>query len=98
MLYYSRGLEIFTPFVNLPSRKLEDYYKYIKTPMSLKGVQKKTKGQHGREPPTGVSDFKTWDSFEQCVSLIWKNARDYNEDGSDMYQLASDFEVCWTWS
>lgn len=77
----------------LPSRKLEDYYKYIKHPVSLKSVQKRIRGQHGRDPPTGVSDFKTWDAFEQEVSFIWRNARDYNEDGSDMYNLAGDLEV-----
>ena len=77
----------------LPSRKLEDYYKYIKHPVSLKSVQKRIRGQHGRDPPTGISDFKTWDAFEQEVSFIWRNARDYNEDGSDMYNLAGDLEV-----
>lgn len=78
----------------LPSRKLEDYYKYIRHPVSLKSVQKRIRGQHGREAPTGISDFKTWDAFEQEVSFIWRNARDYNEDGSDMYLLAGDLEVC----
>ncbi|KAF7189349.1 Protein polybromo-1 [Pseudocercospora fuligena] len=86
------GMAIFTPFVFLPSRKLEDYYKVIKHPVSIKGVQKLVKGVHGRNPPTGHTDFKTWDQFEQEVSFIWRNARDYNEDGSDMYQLANEFE------
>lgn len=87
------GLEIFTPFVNLPSRKLEDYYKIIRHPVSLKSVQKRTRGQHGRTSPTGVTDFKTWDAFEDEVSFIWRNAREYNEDGSEMYDLAGQFEV-----
>ncbi|KAI5366470.1 putative bromodomain-containing protein [Septoria linicola] len=86
------GLEIFTPFVFLPSRSLVDYYRYIKHPVSLKSVQKRVRGQHGRNAPTGISDFKTWDTFEQEVSFIWRNARDYNEDGSDMYALAGDLE------
>jgi hypothetical protein len=90
---FCSGLEIFTPFVNLPSRKLEDYYKLIKHPVSIKSVQKRTRGQHGRASPTGVSDFKTWDAFEDELSYIWKNAREYNEDGSDMYELANEFEV-----
>lgn len=89
----SSGLEVFTPFVNLPSRKLEDYYKLIKHPVSIKSVQKRTRGQHGRASPTGVSDFKTWDAFEEELSYVWKNAREYNEDGSEMYELANDFEV-----
>jgi hypothetical protein len=90
---FSSGLEIFTPFVNLPSRKLEDYYKLIKHPVSIKSVQKRTRGQHGRASPTGVSDFKTWDAFEEELSYVWKNAREYNEDGSEMYELANEFEV-----
>lgn len=88
-----RGLEIYTPFGNLPTRKLEDYYKVIRHPVSLKSVAKRTKGIHGRAPPSNVTDFKTWDAFEEEVSFIWRNAKVYNEDGSDMYNLAIDFEV-----
>lgn len=76
----------------MPSRRLEDYYKVIKHPVCIKGVQKKTQGIHGRNPPTGITDFKTWDAFEQEVSFIWRNAREYNEDGSEMYELAGEFE------
>jgi len=54
---------------------------------------KRTKGIHGRAPPTGVTDFKTWDQFEEEISFIWRNAQDYNEDGSEMYNLAADFRV-----
>lgn len=61
--------------------------------MSLKGVAKRIKGIHGRNDATGVTDYKTWDKFEEGVSLIWRNARHYNEDGSDMYTLANEFEV-----
>ncbi|KAK3714650.1 hypothetical protein LTR37_007630 [Vermiconidia calcicola] len=87
----AEGLEIYSPFGNLPTRKLEDYYKVIRHPVSLKSVAKRARGQHGRAPPTGVTDFKTWDAFQDEVSFIWRNAQDYNEDGSDMYNLASDF-------
>ena len=87
------GLEIYSPFGNLPTRKLEDYYKVIRHPVSLKSVAKLARGQHGRAPPSGQTDFKTWDMFEEEVSYIWRNARDYNEDGSDMFTLAVDFEV-----
>lgn len=87
-------LDIFTPFVHLPSRKLEDYYKIIRHPVSLKSVQKRTHGIHGRkDPATGPTDFKSWDAFEEEVSFIWRNAREYNEDGSEMYNLAGEFEV-----
>ncbi|KAK3720854.1 hypothetical protein LTR37_003517 [Vermiconidia calcicola] len=88
----AEGLEVYSPFGNLPTRKLEDYYKVIRHPVSLKSVAKRARGQHGRAPPTGVTDFKTWDTFQDEVSFIWRNAQDYNEDGSDMYNLASDFK------
>jgi hypothetical protein len=87
------SLEIYAPFGNLPTRRLEDYYKFIRHPVSLKSVAKRTKGIHGRAPPTNVSDFKTWDAFEEEVSFIWRNAKEYNEDGSDMFNLATEFEV-----
>lgn len=89
----SSGLVIYTPFINLPARSLTDYYSVIKRPLSLKGAQKRVKGIHGRAPPTGISDYKSWEAFEQAVSLIWRNAQEYNEDGSEMFTLASDFEV-----
>jgi hypothetical protein len=62
--------------------------------MSLNKVQKMVRGVRGREPPTGETDLKSWNAFEEEVSLIWKNARDYNEDGSDLYNLSIEFEVC----
>lgn len=89
---FRRGEAIFYPFVNLPSRKLEDYYKVIRHPVCLKMLQKRINGIHGRAPPTGVTDYKTWDAFEEETSFIWKNARVYNEDGSDMYTLAGELE------
>ncbi|KAI7082073.1 hypothetical protein KC352_g41246, partial [Hortaea werneckii] len=43
LLHYTEDdLEIFAPFANLPSRKLEDYYQVIKHPVSIKGVLKLT--------------------------------------------------------
>ena len=84
---------MYTPFVNLPSRKLEDYHKLIRHPVSLKLVQKRIRGIHGRATPTGVTDFKTWDAFGQEMSFIWRNAQEYNEDGSEMYNLAEQFKV-----
>ncbi|KAL1604074.1 hypothetical protein SLS60_005666 [Paraconiothyrium brasiliense] len=86
------GLQIFQPFVNLPSRALKDYYQLIKDPVSLSGVQKKVRGVIGRNAPTGHTELKSWDAFEQMTSLIWKNARDYNEDGSDLYNLSLELE------
>lgn len=61
--------------------------------MSLAGVQKRVRGVVGREAPTGHTLFKNWNSFEESVSLIWTNARIYNEDGSDIYNLSLELEV-----
>lgn len=88
-----RGLQIFSPFVNMPPRELTDYYRLIKRPISLNYVKKRTRGQHGRGAATMMTDYKNWDAFEEDVSYIWRNAREYNEDGSDMFNLAGEFEV-----
>lgn len=50
-------------------------------------------GEHGRNEHTGITDFKSWDAFEEEISFIWRNAKDYNEDGSEMYELAGQLEV-----
>lgn len=86
------GLQIFQPFINLPSRSLKDYYQLIKDPVSLSAVQKKVRGVIGRNAPTGHTELKSWDAFEQMASLIWTNARVYNEDGSDLYNLSMELE------
>ncbi|KAL8947698.1 MAG: hypothetical protein Q9222_006052 [Ikaeria aurantiellina] len=80
------------PFVNLPSRELRDYYRVIKHPVSLKSVQRAVLGIRGREKPTGSSSFKSWATFEEETSCIWKNAYHYNEDGSDISEAASVLE------
>ena len=82
------------PFLNLPSRELRDYYQVIKHPVCLKSIQKLVRGIKGRDKPTGVSFFKSWAAFEEEMSYIWINARTYNQDGSEIFELASEFEVC----
>ncbi|KAI1136118.1 Bromodomain-containing protein [Hypoxylon sp. FL0543] len=82
----------FEPFIYLPPRTLKDYFEIIAEPMSLKALQKQVRGQHGRGPATGVSDFKHWAAFEDQASLIWKNAYHYNEDGSDIFLMAQELE------
>ena len=61
--------------------------------MSLAAVKKKVQGVVGRDQPTGHTLFKSWDSLANTMSLIWKNARDYNEDGSDIYNVSLELEV-----
>lgn len=61
--------------------------------MSLSAIKKKVQGVVGRDAPTGHTLFKSWDAFEQAMSLVWKNARIYNEDGSDLNNLSLELEV-----
>ncbi|KAL9611018.1 MAG: hypothetical protein Q9167_004299 [Letrouitia subvulpina] len=87
-----RGELISGPFINLPSRELRDYYHVIRHPVSLKGVQKAVRGIKGRDKPTGVSLFKSWNAFEEEINFIWNNARQYNEDGSEISKMAEALE------
>ena len=93
LIFRSRDQAIFAPFIHLPPRTLVDYYKIIRHPVSLKSVQKLVRGIKGREPPTGSTFLKSWHAFEEEVGYIWKNARDYNEDGSDLFVLSEKLEV-----
>lgn len=86
----SRYEAYFEPFHNLPPRSLKDYYRVVSDPVSLRKLQKMVRGTHGRH---GSSDFKSWTSFEEKAKLLWKNAYYYNEEGSEIYQLAQELEV-----
>lgn len=93
-----RGDPYFLDFINLPPRSYKDYFAVITSPLSLKGLQKLVKGIHGRQPATGVSDFKSWAAFEEKASLLWTNAHFYNEEGSVIHTLATELKVCMTGS
>ncbi|PNY28280.1 Chromatin structure-remodeling complex subunit rsc1 [Tolypocladium capitatum] len=91
--YYEPDYEgYFEPFYNLPPRALKDYYRVITDPLSLKKLQKSIKGVHGRGEATGVSDYKSWSAFEEKSKLLWTNAYFYNEEGSEIYDLAQELE------
>lgn len=77
----------------MPPRALKDYYRMISDPLSLKKLQKMVKGVHGRGDVSGVSQFKSWAAFEEKAKLLWENAYFYNEEGSDIFELAQDLEV-----
>ncbi|KJZ76992.1 hypothetical protein HIM_03313 [Hirsutella minnesotensis 3608] len=83
----------FEPFHNLPPRALKDYYRVVTDPLSLKKLQKMVKGVHGRHDATGQSDFKNWAAFEEKSKLLWTNAYFYNEEGSEIYDLAQELEA-----
>ena len=80
--------------MNLPPRALKDYYKVISDPVSIKKLQKLVKGVHGRGEVSGSSGFKTWSAFGDKAKLLWTNAYFYNEEGSEIYALAQELEVC----
>ncbi|KAI9651801.1 MAG: hypothetical protein M1831_007583 [Alyxoria varia] len=88
------GLAIYTPFVNLPPRTLTDYYAFIQNPTSLRSVLRKVRGvrRKGDKPSDGSTEFKSWDAFIQEIGKIWNNARSYNEDDSEIFVLAGEFE------
>lgn len=87
------SIQIYEPFKFLPSRSLVDYYQIIKNPVSLNAVQKKVRGISTRGPATGISEYKSWDEMLHDMTFIWENAWTYNEDGSDISQLAHDLKV-----
>ena len=93
LIVWNSGQANFAPFIHLPPRTLLDYYKLIRHPVSLKSVQKLVRGIKGREPPTGSTFLKSWHAFEEEVSYIWRNARDYNEDGSEIFVLSEKLQV-----
>ncbi|OJD13549.1 hypothetical protein AJ78_06009 [Emergomyces pasteurianus Ep9510] len=89
----SDGEEIFFPFLRMPDRNLyKDYYEIIKHPVSLRAILKLVRGTDGRKNSTKTTPFKTWDAFEEEVSYIWRNAREFNEDGSEIVSLAGSLE------
>ncbi|CAN8100916.1 unnamed protein product [Discula destructiva] len=80
----------FEPFIQLPDKSLKDYYQLIDTPMSLKKMWRAIQGMQGRSGKTGASLYKTWAAFEQEANLLWTNAQYYNEEGSEIYDLAGE--------
>ncbi|KAK2068253.1 hypothetical protein P8C59_002902 [Phyllachora maydis] len=86
------GDPYFLDFINLPPRSMKEYFSVIANPLSLKGLQKQVKGIHGRQAATGVSVFKCWAAFEERASLLWNNAHYYNEEGSEVYEAATELK------
>lgn len=72
---------------------MKDYYQLIDEPMSLKKLWRAIKGFQGRGGATGISHFKNWAAMEEKASLLWENAFYYNEEGSEIYNLAQELKV-----
>jgi hypothetical protein len=67
-----------------PKKDYPEYYKVIKRPIAILEVRK------------GIEKGKItdWETFASEVGLIWTNAREFNEDGSEIYEMANELEVC----
>jgi len=50
-------------------------------------------GFHGRAGATGITELKSWDALDCEMSKIWDNCRQFNQEGSDIYELAGELEV-----
>ncbi|KAJ5753842.1 uncharacterized protein N7511_007995 [Penicillium nucicola] len=89
----SDGEDVSYPFIGKPDRNLyKDYYEIIQHPVSLRSIQKKVRGTDSRKNSSRATAYPTWNSFEEEVGWIWRNAREYNEDDSDISVLAGILE------
>lgn len=94
VLILGSGQEVAYPFIGKPDRTLyRDYYELIQHPVSLRSIQKKVRGTDSRKNTSKTTAYPTWQSFEEEVSYIWRNAREYNEDDSEISALAGILEV-----
>ena len=60
--------------------------------MCLRKLQKLANGQTGHETAQLPTLLKSWDEFQERADLIWNNAREYNEEGSEIVELAETLE------
>ena len=67
----------------VPKKDYPDYYKLIKKPTSISDVRALVENEI-------VQD---WDALAKEVRLIWDNAKEYNQEGSDIYLMAEKLEV-----
>ena len=71
-------------FLVLPSKKDHPaYYHFISQPISMAEIETKLKKER----------YRYLDEFHDDISLLARNARTYNEDGSQLYQDAGVIEV-----
>jgi ATP-dependent helicase STH1/SNF2 len=76
---------IIGPFMELPPKKLyPDYYTFIQEPIAMDMVEKKI----------NQSRYSNLKEFGDDISLLVKNAKTYNEDGSMLFTDANTIEVC----
>ena len=66
-----------------PKRVYPQYYKQISHPTALTDIKKMAE----------KGSFQTWPAFIEEVRYIWDNAKDFNEEGSPIYEFAEALEV-----
>lgn len=66
-----------------PKRDYPDYYKLIERPTSISDVKALVR----------QGTITEWDALAKEVRLIWDNAKEYNEPGSEIYDLTEALEV-----
>ncbi|KAH8701158.1 putative polybromo-1 [Talaromyces proteolyticus] len=87
------GREVGSPFINKPDRALyKDYYEIIQHPVSLRSILKQVRGIEGRKPHSRKTAFPTWKLFSSEVQFVWRNAREFNEDDSEIVIFANYLE------
>lgn len=70
----------------VPKKDYPDYYKLIKKPTSISDVRASVENEAAED----------WDALAREVRLIWDNAKEYNQEGSDIYSMAEKLEVTWS--
>ncbi|KAF2861890.1 hypothetical protein K470DRAFT_191436, partial [Piedraia hortae CBS 480.64] len=74
---------IIDPFLELPPKsQYPDYYQLIKTPIAMKQIENKINRKQ----------YQSLRQFRQDIALLCNNCRQYNEDGSILYQDANLIE------
>jgi ATP-dependent helicase STH1/SNF2 len=75
---------IIDPFLDLPPKNLyPDYYELIKEPICMKQIENKI----------NKKQYQSVKQFRQDIALLCSNCRQYNEDGSVLYEDANLIEV-----
>ncbi|EPY49397.1 RSC complex subunit Rsc4 [Schizosaccharomyces cryophilus OY26] len=73
----STGRYLADMFIDLPSKRLyPDYYEIIKTPMTIKMMEKRLK----------KNEYNSVKDFESDLEQMYANAQTYNEAGSFVYE------------
>ncbi|EPX74274.1 RSC complex subunit Rsc4 [Schizosaccharomyces octosporus yFS286] len=73
----STGRYLIDMFIDLPSKRLyPDYYDIIKTPMTIKMMEKRVK----------KNEYSSIKDFESDLNQMYLNAQTYNEAGSFVYE------------